>query len=74
MITGRSIILPWRHSKPIGEVLKQPWVYALQIYLKAVQQGQYISLITTGLNYRDILINWLISALVRVKTPLAKIM
>ena len=73
MITGKSVTLPWRHSKPIGEVVKQPWVYALQMYLKTVQQGQYISLIMTGLNYRDILINWLISALVRVKTPLANV-
>ena len=73
ILSSRSVTLPWRHSKPIGEVVRQPWVYTLQIYLKTVQQGQYISLITAGLNYRDILINWLISALVRVKTPLANV-
>ena len=71
--TSESVALPWRRSKPIGEVVKQPWVYKLRTYLKTVQQGQYISLITTGLNYQDVLINWLISALVRVKTPLANV-
>jgi len=70
ILSSRSVTLPWRHSKPFEEVVRQPWVNTLQVYLKTVQQGQYISLITTGSNYRDILINWLISALVRVKTPL----
>ena len=60
-------------TKPIKELLQTEWVKELQAFLTTVTAGP-ITIVSSDYNYRDVLLNWLISATIKVKTPPSNIL
>lgn len=54
-----------RAIRPLKDVLKSEWVAVLKVLVQSTSRNREISLVTSNMAYRDILLNWLISATVR---------
>ncbi len=66
--------LPQRFaSKPLEVLLRQPWIQELKEFLGSLN-ATLVSMVTSDYKYRDVLLNWLISAKVKVHPPLSNIL
>lgn len=54
-----------RAMRPLNDVLKNDWVGILKALVNSMPRDREISLVTSNMAYRDVLLNWLISATVR---------
>lgn len=54
-----------RAIRPLKDVLKSEWVAVLKALVHSMSRNREISLVTSNMAYRDVLLNWLISATVR---------
>ena len=59
--------------RPLEEVLNTRWIRALRRQLSVVTTKQ-VTMVTTNSGYTDVLINWLISAVVKSKVPISSIL
>ena len=62
-----------RAIKPLQEVLHSDWLKDLRATLHTMTSKQ-LTMVTSNLQYRDVLLNWLISAVIRGKIPLENIL
>lgn len=58
--------------RPLEEVKKMKWVRALRRRL-SLFVGRQVTMVTTNSDYTDVVVNWLISAVVRSKIPIPNI-
>ena len=74
-IEENSLPLPVPYATlQANELLQQQWVRDLrQILLKIPQESFPIKLVTSNYRYRDMLLNWLLAAKVRVSPPVANV-
>ena len=59
--------------RPLEEVKKMKWVRALRKRL-SLFVGTQVTMVTTNSGYTDVVVNWLISAVVRSRIPISKIL
>ena len=60
---------------PLGQLLQVQWMQELRHYLNAVTPDSGpVTIVSSDYSYREILINWLISALVQVDRPLSNVL
>ena len=60
---------------PLGQILQTQWLKELRDFLSILKpHSGPISLVSSDYKYRELLLNWLISALVRVDTPLSNVL
>ena len=55
---------------PLANLLQQQWIKDLQEILTHIPRNQTVSVVTSNYKYREVLLNWLISAKTRLKPPL----
>lgn len=78
-VEGRFSIRPeFRFPHPravrsLSEILQSDWLKKLKAALRTMSTTQ-VTMVTSNLPYRDVLLNWLISAVVRVGIPLRSIL
>lgn len=60
-------------SRPAAVLLRARWVVDLQDYLRT-SQGNAISVVTSTIEHREVLLNWLIAAYVKLADPLRDVM
>lgn len=60
-------------SLPAPVLLRSHWVADLKDHLRTVQ-GKTVSVVTSTIEHRDVLLNWLIAAYVKVTEPLRNVM
>ena len=60
-------------TRSLRKLLQSEWVGQLQAYLETVSSGP-VTLVSSDYGYREVLLNWLISATVRVAKPLSNIL
>ena len=60
-------------TRPLEILLQSEWVGRLQSFLETVSAGP-VTLVSSDYGYREVLLNWLISATVRVARPLSNIL
>ncbi len=66
--------LPQKYaSKPLGVLLCHPWMQELKDFLGGLN-STLVSLVSSDYNYREVLLNWLISAMVKVSPPLSNVL
>ena len=58
---------------PLANLVQQQWIKDLQGILTHVPRNQTVSVVTSNYNYREVLLNWLISAKTRLKPPLPSV-
>ena len=60
---------------PLGQLLQVQWMKELRHYLNAVSPDSGpVTIVSSDYSYREILLNWLISALVQVDRPLSNVL
>ncbi len=59
--------------QPLTQVLHSQWMEELRETVNSMQCDQ-ITMVTSNLPYREVLLNWLVSAIVRAKIPLQSIL
>ena len=60
---------------PLGQLLQVQWMQELRHYLNAITPDSGpVTIVSSDYSYREILLNWLISALVRVDRPLSNVL
>ena len=60
---------------PLGQLLQVQWMKELRHYLNAVTPDSGpVTIVSSDYSYREILLNWLISALVQVDRPLSNVL
>ena len=59
--------------RPIAQVAGAPWVQSLRLHLDTLDNKQ-IDMVTSNEAYKDVLLNWLISATVRSNMSLSRIL
>ncbi len=70
-----SLPIPGSLSKPVTQVLQQTWVKDLQAFLaKLPSCSSLVSVVCADSSYREVLLNWLISAILKPETPLSNIL
>lgn len=73
-LVSNSFHFPQPHySKPDKFILRSPWIRSLKNYLDSIN-GKQISLVTSSQEHTDLLINWLISALMIARPPLNNVL
>ena len=78
--TGRFAIRPPfslptpRATLPLSELLACPWVGQLKSLLSLLHPSLPISLVSSDHTYREVLLNWLIAAEVKVHPPLSNVL
>lgn len=61
--------------KPLEEIRDLPWMHSLHAYLQSLGNNmQQVNLLTSNFKYVDVLLNWLISAVVRSGIPIKSIL
>ena len=68
------LTLPWTNSVSTETVLQLQWVRDLQLFLATVQLESPVAIVASNAEYTDQLLNWLISALVKVDKPLKNVL
>ena len=61
------------YSRSKQDLLRSPWISQLQSFLRRIQ-GTQVSLVTASIEHQDVLLNWLISALLVVQPPLQNVL
>lgn len=62
-------------SLPLSQILQTHWLQALQNFLKSLNpHSGPVTIVTSDFSYREVLLNWLISAQVRVDRPLSNVL
>ena len=74
--SGHAFSLPVPFATlPLGRILQTQWMKELRDYLGSLKpHSGPITLVSSDYKYREVLLNWLISALVRVDTPLSNVL
>lgn len=58
---------------PLASLLQQQWIKDLQEILTHIPRNRTVSVVTSNYKYREVLLNWLISAKTRLKPPLSSV-
>ena len=58
---------------PIENLLRNPWIKELKDFLKTLPYME-VTIVTSDKSYRHVLINWLISAMIKADSPLINIL
>ena len=61
-------------SRPAPVLLRSSWVRELQDYLRPLPRGSEISVVTSTVEHTEVLLNWLVAALVKIKEPLRNVL
>ena len=60
---------------PLSQILRTHWLQALRNFLDSLNPySQPVTIVTSDYSYREVLLNWLISAHVRVDRPLSNVL
>ena len=74
LITHESFSLPEpAATRPLEEILQSEWVGQLKAFLGTVSSGP-VTLVSSDYGYREVLLNWLMSAMIRLAKPLSNIL
>ena len=67
--------LPDPNCRPVEQVLSSDWVCHLQRFLNSTSpESKLINVIVSNSNYQEVVLNWLIAALVKNKEPLINVL
>ena len=66
--------LPWAESVPVEEALQLQWVRDLQYFLTTAQPKWPIAVVGGDGHYVDVILNWLIAALVKADDPIKNVL
>ena len=68
-------IMPFRkQTLPAEEILRQNWTNQIQDFLRSCSKSSPVTVVAANYPYRDVVINWLIAARVKVEPPLENIL
>lgn len=60
---------------PLTQLVKCPWMTELRDYLTSIEGGsRLVSLVSSDYKYREVLLNWLLTAQVKVDKPLSNVL
>ena len=69
------IVLPFaKYTRPGEELLRQDWTKQLQQFLRGCSRDSPVSVVAANYLYRDVVINWLVVARLKVEPPLENIL
>ena len=63
-----------KETKPAEEILRQNWTNQIQDFLRNCSRSSPVTVVAANYPYRDVVINWLIAARVKVEPPLENIL
>ena len=70
-----SLPCPYNVYKPVSEVMQAEWVHPLlKILNRFSKRSKQVTLVLANHDYQDVLLNWLISAMVVAKPPIKNIL
>ena len=61
-------------SLPLPQLLQCDWLQQLRHFLARIGPRQLVSLVSSDFTYKSVLLNWLITALVKVDSPLSNVL
>ena len=60
---------------PLTQLVRCPWMTELRDYLTSIAKGpRLVSLVSSDYKYREVLLNWLVTAQVKVDKPLSNVL
>ena len=63
-----------KFTLPAAEILRQNWTNQIQDFLRSCSRSSPVTVVAANYLYRDVVINWLIAARVKVEPPLENIL
>ena len=60
---------------PLSQLVQCQWMTDLKTYLRSISDGsRLVSIVSSDYKYREVLLNWLVTALVKVDRPLSNVL
>ncbi len=70
----KSFKLPWHNSKSLESIVKQSWFQELKTFLTHSNPNHPIVIVSGDLDFKKVVVNWLIAATVRQDPPIINIL